>query len=237
MKYIRKNLVLTTIVACIFINLIKLNADIFLPSQISYMKNPVLHFAKSSGCSEEKINLLYELILANRPTTCVEIGVFKGASAFPILTALKTLKTGHLYLIDPWSDKIKTLDWPETDPSTLYWKEVEMSSAKRYFDWAIDTWSFRSICTILPCTSEEVVDQIHEIDFLHLDGNFSETTALYDCLNYLPKVTPGGYILVSNAIIWLGGKPTKAATLWHLFEQCELVCEIERGNTLLFRKF
>ena len=85
-------------------------------------------------------------------------------------------------------------------------------------------------------TSHEAVYQIPEIDLLHLDGNFSKIGALLDSVLYLPKIVPGGYVLLSNALATAGGKATKMKALWPLFEQCDLICEIDQGNALLFRK-
>ena len=85
-------------------------------------------------------------------------------------------------------------------------------------------------------TSEQAIDHVPSIDFLHIDGNFSEKGALFDSKQYLPKVVPGGYVLISNVLVMIGAKPAKMKALWPLFDQCDVVCEIDDGNTLLFRK-
>ena len=70
----------------------------------------------------------------------------------------------------------------------------------------------------------------------HLDGNFSEEGAWQDSEVYLPKVVPGGYILLSNALVSVAGQSAKMKALWPLFDRCDVVCEIDDSNTLLFRK-
>ena len=44
-------------------------------------------------------------------------------------------------------------------------------------------------------SSVQAISQVQRIDFLHLDGNFSEEGSTLDCRLYLPKVIPGGYVL------------------------------------------
>ena len=85
-------------------------------------------------------------------------------------------------------------------------------------------------------SSKKAVAYVPEIDFLHIDGNFSEEGALLDTQLYLPKVAKNGYILISNLLIMIGKHPSKMKALWPLFEQCEIICEIENGNAFLFRK-
>ena len=111
-----------------------------------------------------------------------------------------------------------------------------MSAIQTKFNGMLDSWSVREFCHVLHMTSEEAASQIPAIDFLHLDGNFSEAGALLDSKLYVPKVTPGGYILLSNVHVMVAGMPSKMKALTVLLDQCEVVCEIENGQTLLFRK-
>lgn len=82
----------------------------------------------------------------------------------------------------------------------------------------------------------EAAQKIDEIDFLHLDGNFSEEGSLLDAMQYLPKVNIGGFILLSNALFTVDENISKRSTIWFLYQNCELVFEIDNSNTMLFRK-
>lgn len=203
---------------------------------LSTLKNRVYGYIKNSWCSQEKAKLLLELIVITKPKVCVEIGAFTGSSTLPILAGLRYLKQGNAYIIDAWSSKEAIRGLPSTDPNNIWWGSLNMKDIKNQFDRMINTWFFHPFCQTLQMTSKEAVSRIPEIDFLHLDGNFSEEGALLDSELYVPKVVPGGYILLSNALIMIGNKPAKMKALWPIFDQCDIVCEIEQGNTLLFRK-
>ena len=82
----------------------------------------------------------------------------------------------------------------------------------------------------------EAVARVEAIDFLNLDGNFSTEGALLDSELYLPKVTGRRVRPVVERLVTVGGRPTKMKALWPFFDACRIVCELDGGNTLLFRK-
>jgi hypothetical protein len=196
----------------------------------------VLEYIKNSWCSKEKAELIMQLVIVERPQTCVEIGAFSGSCTLPMLVALKHMKHGTAIVIDAWSNKeaVKGLD--SNDPNTSWWNSVDLKSVKRSFLSMIHTWNLASYCKIIPTSSEMAASKIDSIDFLHLDGNFSEQGALLDTNLYLPKVKSGGYVLLSNVLIMVSGKPTKMKALWPIFDQCDIIAEIENGNAILFKK-
>lgn len=200
------------------------------------LSDQVFEYVQNSWCSKEKARLLLELVLITKPQVCVEIGPFTGSSSFPLLTGLKYLQTGKAYIVDAWSNKESIVGLPSDDPNTIWWSNLDMQAVKTQFDHMVHVWSFHSSCEILHMTSQEAISHVPLIDFLHLDGNFSTEGALQDSELYLPKVLPGGYILLSNALVMIGGKPTKMQALWPLFDECDIICELDQGNTLLFRK-
>jgi hypothetical protein len=71
---------------------------------------------------------------------------------------------------------------------------------------------------------------------LHLDGDYSEKGSMQDVELYLPRVKSGGYVLLSNLFTMVKGKAPKMKSFTALFDTCEMVCEIERDNAVLFRK-
>ena len=204
--------------------------------QLISIENSVCDYLKNSWCSQEKARLLLELIAIVHPKVCVEVGAFSGSSSLPILAGLQYLGKGKGYMIDAWSNEEAIRGLPSNDPNTEWWKTLSMSWAKNQFHYMIDYWSLGSFCKTLHMTSAQAILKIPNIDFLHLDGNFSEEGALLDSELYVSKVVPGGYILLSNALVMIAGKPTKMRALWPLFEHCDIICEIDQGNVLLFRK-
>lgn len=197
----------------------------------------VFRSLQGSWCSREKAKLIMEIIISERLERCVEVGTFSGSSALPILVSLEYLKKGHAYLIDAWSNQeaVKGLD--ADDPNALWWSTLDMNAIKNQLVHMLQTWKLDSYCTVIHATSEQALSQIHSIDFVHLDGNFSsEDIARRDTDLYLPLVRSGGYIVLSNILTMVNQKPTKIKALWPLFEACEIVSEIENGNSILFRK-
>lgn len=205
-------------------------------SRLLAIEARVCDHVRNSWCSEEKAKLLLELIAITRPAVCVEIGAFSGSSTLPILAGLQYQQSGKAFVIDAWSNSEAVLGLPAHDPNTIWWKSLPMQQIKNQFLAMITRWGFTPYCHLLPTTSQAASAQVSNINLLHLDGNFSEAGALQDSQLYVPKVVPGGYILISNALVMIDGKATKMKALWPLFEHCDIICELDQGNTLLFRK-
>ena len=111
-----------------------------------------------------------------------------------------------------------------------------MLAVRKTFSETMDKWSFTADYKIIPTSSKKAVSRFDKIDFLHIDGNFSEAGSLEDVLYYLPKVIPGGYILLSNLFVTVDGEYSKMKALWALMDQCETIAEIENSNAALFQK-
>ena len=179
---------------------------------------------------------MLELVVITKPAVCVEIGAFTGSTTLPMLAGLRYLGVGRAYVIDPWSNEEAIRGLPGDDVNTAWWSGVDMHAVRAQFAQMLETWSLGALCQVLPAVSQQAVSQVPAIDFLHLDGNVSEEGALLDSELYLPKVTPGGYVVISNVLVTVAGIPTKMRALWPLFDACEIVCELDHGNTLLFKK-
>jgi len=153
-----------------------------------------------------------------------------------MLAGLRYIQNGHAYVIDAWSNEESIRGLPAADVNRAWWSTVDMVGVKAQFNQMLDAWSLGAWCEVLPMTSHEAVDRLPPVDFLHLDGNISEEGAWRDSELYLPKVVPGGHILLSNALVTVAGQTTKMRALWSLFGRCDVVCEIDDSNTLLFGK-
>lgn len=216
----------------------EISTKLFLPSdsQFDELKTSVFNYLKNSWVTQEKAQLIIELIALTQPQVCVDIGAFVGSSALPMAATLKYLKSGKVYLIDAWSNQEAVKYISLKDSNYNWWSTLNMQTAKRQCLTMIRRWSLESYCQVIHAPSEQAVCQIDQIDFLHLDGNFSKEGSLLDATLFLPKVKPGGYILLSNAFINIDHILTKVDTIWFLYHQCELVAEIENSNVMLFRK-
>lgn len=201
------------------------------------LKSEVLKTLENSWCSSEKTQLLMDLVSMTHPQICVEIGAFTGSSILPVAAALKFLNLGTIYAIDAWSNSeaVKYLD--QNDPNRNWWSQVNMQDIQASFSALIRTWSLQKFCKKIHLPSIQAIHEIPKaIDFLHLDGDYSETGSLSDVDLYLPRVKPGGFILLSNIFIMVNGKQPKLKSFKKLIEVCDVIAEIDSGNCYLFKK-
>jgi hypothetical protein len=197
----------------------------------------MLEYLRDSWCSQQKARLLLELVVITQPGVCAEIGAFSGSTTLPMLAGLRYLDRGRAYVVEPWSNEEAVRGLPSDDVNTSWWSTVDMAVVRSQFDRMLETWSLRSWCEVLAVPSREAISRIPTtIDFLHLDGNFSAEGSALDSELYLPKVAIGGHVVLSNVLVTVADGPTKMRALWPLFDACDILCEVDGGNTLLFRK-
>lgn len=184
-------------------------------------------------CSKEKALNFIDLVLEVKPQVCVEIGVFGGASLYPVASALKFLGQGVVIAIDPW-DKIECIRYldPDRDKTDLkWWAHQNMDHIYFGFLSMLRQFELEKTCVIFRYTSKKAAPAIGQIDILYLDGNHYEKVATEDVRLYLPKVRPGGYIWINDAC-WQSLQPA----LQLLEEACDVVKTIDHGNCVLFKK-
>jgi len=219
------------------------NPELCFPGEdLEMLKDPIFQQLKAdlaeefstAWCSKEKINLLMDLLYIAQPEVCVEVGVFSGSSIIPVCAMLRYLQKGTAVAIDAWSnaDAIRYIE--DDDPNLPGWTYVDLLSAYLQFMRRLEERSLD--CVVIPNNSESASELVDEIDFLHLDGDYTEKGSMLDVDSYLPRVKPGGYILISNLFIMVNGKPPKMRAFSKLFDACEMICEIDRDNAVLFCK-
>lgn len=200
------------------------------------LRSAVFDHVRGSWCTEQKARLLIELVVVTRPAVCVEIGAFSGSATLPILAALRHVGSGHAYVIEPWSNEEAVRGLPPDDANAAWWSTVDMATVRAQFDEMLETWALAAWCEVLAQASAAAAPRLPPIDLLHLDGNFSQEGAQRDSDDYVPKVVPGGHVVLSNVLATAAGTPTKMRALWPLFDACDIVGEVDGGNTLVFRK-
>lgn len=184
-------------------------------------------------CTQEKALNFIDLVLQTKPDVCVEIGVFGGASVFPVASALKFLGKGTIIGIDPW-DKIECIKYfePVEERAQLdWWGKVNLNSIYEKYLKMIKQFELENFCITMKTTSAKAAADIGVIDILYLDGNHSELISTQDVQLYLPKVRSGGYIWI-NDILW----PTLQQAIDLLLESCDPIKLIDNGNCILFKK-
>ncbi len=200
------------------------------------LERRVLDALTCTWCSQDKARLLLELVVITRPAVSVEIGAFTGSCTLPMLAGLQYLGRGRAYVVEAWSTDEAVRGLPPGEVNATWWGGLDMRAVRRQFEAMLEAWALGAHCEVVAEPSRDAVSRVPPMDFLHLDGNFSEAGALADTESYLPRLAAGGYTLLSNALVSVAGKLTKVKALWPLFDQCEIVAEVDDGNTLLFRK-
>lgn len=176
-------------------------------------KRKILDNASSfpGWCTREKAHCLMDFVQRHQPLLCVEIGAFGGSTSYPIASALKFAKKGHLYAIDAWSNPEAVSGFAADDPNYPWWETVDLILVKDTFINELSQKKLMPWCSVIHATSRQAAAEFadNSIDMLYVDGNFSSSGSLEDLVTYFPKVKPGGHIWLNDANI-LSKRPTVA---------------------------
>jgi predicted O-methyltransferase YrrM len=167
-------------------------------------------------CTEYKASVLIDLVYGAKAKTLVEIGVWGGKSLVPMAFALKSLNAGKIYGIDPWSS-LESAEGMQ-DAHKEWWSAVNHEIIYQGLVQKISKFALGPYIELVRCTSESA-PAIAEIDILHIDGNHSEKTSLYDVGKWVPLVKSGGLIVfddttwgtTNKAVDWLNANCIKLA--------------------------
>jgi hypothetical protein len=164
------------------------------------------------GCSASKGYLMAWLIRRFNITRSVDIGVYRGRSLLPQAIAHQSHTGGIAYGVDPWLNS----EARENDNPTL----------RKAIDDFIDATDFPAIyeglialirrlnldrnCTLVRESSREAIRNFDngQITFglIHVDGNHDTDRVMEDLSLYLPRLRPGGFVLIDD-VSWDSIKP------------------------------
>lgn len=205
------------------------------PEQVFELKQRVVKTLPSidGWCSVEKAMHFIDLVLEVRPKVCVEIGVFGGSSIFPVASTLKFLGEGLVVGIDPWDrlECIRNFDPVDFKAHYEWWSKVNLDAVYISYLNMIKRYGLKDYCLTLRASSESAATEIGTIDILYLDGNHSAASTEQDVQLYLPKVRAGGYIWLNDSL-W----DQSQSAIDILYESCDIVRIIDKGNCILFKK-
>jgi predicted O-methyltransferase YrrM len=202
-----------------------------------YKKLVFINQKKIPGwCSKEKSLKMMDLIYNTKPNICVEIGVFGGSSVYPTAMALKFLKNGILYAIDPWTNEACIVGYQKNDPNYICWNEIDLEKTYKDFKSMLEKHNITPLCNVMRMTSEKAVNffEDNSIDILHIDGNHSEEIALLDVKMFLSKVRKGGYIWFDDAN-WTS--TAKAILYLKKYTRLNEEYSLKDNSCLLFQKY
>jgi predicted O-methyltransferase YrrM len=170
-------------------------------------------------CSPEKAQILASIVLAIRPATSVEIGVFGGRSAIPIALAHKYLGFGNMVAIDPWSKEASIEGYQGQDKE--WWEKIDHDKIYEVFMRQVTERALENVTTVLRAKSDDVQPPT-QIGLLHIDGQHTEQ-AVRDVQRFAVNVVRGGFV-VTDDITWPGGGVQRAVSFLksigfvHLYE-------------------
>ena len=148
--------------------------------------------------SKEKVAALVGAILAMRPTTVLEIGIWNGKSFVPMAMAMKYLKSsGTLIGIDPWSADASVQGME--GEHMQWWANAPHDKIFKMFNEEMLKFNLHPFCKIFRCRSEEwkIPDDL-EIQVLSVDGNHGEAASTYDVAHFAPRVSLGGFMWMDD---------------------------------------
>ena len=198
-------------------------------------QNQVLSHQKNilGWCSKTKAKRMMDLIYQVQPEVCVELGVYGGASIYPTAAALKFLKRGKVFAVDPWNT-FYCLEGHNSDTDKYrFWSSVDQDKVYDRFHQMLKNFQLNLYCEVKRMPSLNAVEDFldESIDILHIDGNHTETIALRDAQMYLPKVKSGGYIWFDDANYEEVSKALEFLTLY-----CDRITDLSTNECFLFIK-
>jgi hypothetical protein len=151
-------------------------------------------------CSQDRANMLIDLILNHQPKVCVEIGVFGGRSLIAMGMALRHLEHGgYVTGIDPWS---KEAACEGENEHNVDWWSNKCPLEQIYSDFIQNIVNLKLTyeCRWIRAKAEEVVALYPDesINALSLDGNHSELASTREVAMWLPKMAPQSCLILDD---------------------------------------
>lgn len=178
-------------------------------------------------CSVEKAQTLAAAVLALRPETVVEIGVYAGRSFIPMALALQQLGHGKAIGIDPYDAAVSAAG--EVEKNAEWWASFDHGQIEQVFLTAVEALELQQFVELWKKPSDEVLPP-ENIGLLHVDGSHTEQ-AIRDVTRYARNVIIGGMVCLDD-ILWDGGAVSQAAELLKTmgFEELYRVIGNEHGT-------
>ena len=138
------------------------------------------------GAWTEHIFFAYDLVAQLRPRRLVELGTDRGESFFAFCQSALENETGtECWAIDHWQGDTHAGSYDETT-----FREVSAHQRARYAGFA----------TLIRSTFDQALERFApgSVDLLHIDGHHTEAAARHDLDSWLPKLRPGGILLMHD---------------------------------------
>lgn len=165
-----------------------------------------IEISHNGWCSKEKARTLAVLMMAIKPSTTVEIGVYTGKSAISMALTHKFLGHGQIVCIDPWSASASTEGYDGANKE--WWSGVDHGSIYKEFMTSIIRFGVTAQIDIRRAKSDQV-DPPKNIGLFHCDGQHT-IQAVRDVERFAPNVIQHGFVVMDD-LTWGNGEVTDAA--------------------------
>jgi hypothetical protein len=138
------------------------------------------------GAWTSHLHFAYDLVAVLKPRVLVELGVDRGESYFAFCQSASENKTGtRCFGVDTWRGDQHAGGYDETTFG-------QVSGHNRA--------NYETFSTLIRASFDGACEQFEpqSIDLLHIDGLHTEAAARHDVETWLPKVRPGGAILLHD---------------------------------------
>jgi hypothetical protein len=158
-------------------------------AEIIHAELPSRHFEPriyGVGAWTSHLHFAYDLVAVLKPRVLVELGVDRGESYFAFCQSAAENKTGtRCFGVDSWQGDQHAGGYDETTFAQVF----EHNRA-----------NYEAFSTLIRSNFDAVLAtfELESIDVLHLDGLHTEAAVRHDIEAWLPKVRPGGIILLHD---------------------------------------
>ena len=138
------------------------------------------------GAWTPHLHFAYDLVAVLKPRVFVELGVDRGESYFAFCQSAAENKTGtRCFGVDTWRGDQHAGGYDETT-------FAQVSAHNRA--------NYETFSTLIRASFDAVLEKFEpeSIGLLHLDGLHTETAVRHDADSWLPKVRPGGLVLLHD---------------------------------------
>src|SRR5438067_278203 len=156
------------------------------------------------GAWTSHLHFAYDLVAVMKPALLVELGVDRGESYFAFCQAALENKSGtRCFGIDTWRGDEHAGGYDETT-----FAQVSEHNRDNY----------ESFSTLLRSSFDSALTHFEKesIDVLHLDGLHTETAVRHDIESWLPKLRPGGILLLHDV-----GVRSKGFGVWKVWAELQ----------------
>ncbi|MGI8430862.1 MAG: class I SAM-dependent methyltransferase [Chthoniobacterales bacterium] len=157
-----------------------------LPSYPSHDFEPLRY---GLGAWTEHIFFAYDLVAQLRPEVFVELGTDRGESYFAFCQSVCENQTGtRCFAVDHWLGDSHAGSYDEAT-----YQDVSEHNRVHY----------AAFSTLLRSSFDDALSRFarESVDLLHVDGHHTEEAARHDVESWLPKLRPGGILLLHDVAV------------------------------------